>query len=757
MNSSGRIDFQMNLREMFGREKFLEALKSVSTFRLKMSHSSLLYVSLFFLIIFLAFMVRLLPIRWGYFLSEFDPHYQYRLTKNMVENGLFGSNSWLYWQDYMSWYPYGRTIVTSSFPGLPATAAFMYSILNALGIRIILPSNLNPLSADPIYNLCVLFPVIMGTLTCIVMYFLGKDIGGKEVGLLSALFLALNGSYIGRTALGFFDDETVGIFGILLFIFFFLRSIESERTIRSNAIYAIAAGLSLGYIFASWGAARYPLGMAVLFVFVLILLRRYTPRLLLSYAITFGLSLFIAANIPMLGFKFLTEATVIAVFGVFLLLCLLEAIRHINTPRRKTIFAISFLVFCGILFFALSWLGVIQSIQAKFLSILNPYERLFFPLVESVQEHRPSAWGSFYYDFGIGIFFIPVGLFFAAQNPTNRNLFLMIFGLTSVYFAGSMVRLSLIMAPAFCLLWALALTRIIRPFITVMKEAPIIPKRKIGFQAHVGKEFSGAFLIVMLLLLTFTLVLPSPRSIYPRVFDHAYAPVTIAAGSMPIKSDETVTDWLYALNWIRTNESVKVVASWWDYGYWITIVGNKTTLTDNGTMNSTQIEQVAWMFLSNETKAIDLLKQFESTIQGPVTHVLIFMTFDTSGKEIGWGEENKWRWMARISEKKTTYNDTDYRTMTLNEETNQYEDTGWNTRGESTIIYKMMSYVKYSVTPDIDDTQTGIDIKKLTDTSKTQFEQHFKLVYTSYSDPARTGSKSYGGAYGVIGIFEVKY
>lgn len=737
----------MTVRKMFSRERVTEALKSIGALRLKISHSSLIFGSLFFLILFLAFTVRLLPIRWGYYLSEFDPHYQYRLAKNMVENGFFGPNSWIYWHDTMSWYPWGRNMVMS-FPGLPATIAFLYSALNALGIRIILPATLNPLSADPVYNFAILFPVIMGTLTCIVIYFLGKDIGGKEVGLLSALFLALNGAYISRTSLGFSDDETVGIFGILLFVFFFLRSIELERSVRSNATYAVAAGLSLGYIFMSWGASRYALGMALLFVFILILLRRYTPRLLLSYSITFGISLFIAINTPFLGFRFLTEATTILVFGIFLLLCLLEATRYIKTPKRKTLFAISCLAFFAALFLALSWLGVIRPLGDKFLSVLNPYERLFFPLIESVQEHRPSAWGSFYYDFGIGIFFIPVGLFFAAQNPTNRNLFLLVFGLTSVYFAGSMVRLSLLMAPAFCLLWALALTHILRPFITVMKEAPIIPRRKIGFQAHVGREFSSAFLIVMLLLLTFTLVLPSPRSIYPRVFDHAYAPVTIAAGSMALKPDETVTDWFYALSWMRNNESVKIVASWWDYGYWITIIGNKTTLVDNGTLNMTQVEKVAEMFMSNETKAIEILKRYD------VTHVLVFITFDTSGNDIGWGEESKWRWMARISEKWTLRNDTAYGNSTLGTDWVDTNGDGQKTSdelisvtlGKSTIIYKMMQYVKQDVDSSFGET--------LDDTSKMEFEQHFGLVYTSARD---TGKKSYSGAYGIVGIFEVKY
>jgi asparagine N-glycosylation enzyme membrane subunit Stt3 len=278
-----------------------------------------------------------------------------------------------------------------------------------------------------------------------------------------------------------------------------------------------------------------------------------------------------------------------------------------------------------------------------------------------------------------------------------------------------------------------------------MKEAPIIPRRKIGVQAHVGKEFSGAFLIVMLLLLTLTLVLPSPRSIYPRVFDHAYTPVTIATGSMSLRPDRTVVDWFYALNWVRNNESVKVVASWWDYGYWTTIIGNKTTLADNGTINMTQIENIAWMFLSNETQAIEILKPYD------VTHVLVFITFDTSGKDIGWGEESKWKWMARISERLTGVNDTGYITKEVDPNTQQTVEK-WNDRGKSTVIYKMIQLGKQDVNPDYGEA--------LDDASKSQFGQHFRLVYTSFSDPSRPAkevTRHYGGAFGIVCIFEVRH
>ncbi|MDH5267606.1 MAG: glycosyltransferase family 39 protein, partial [Candidatus Bathyarchaeota archaeon] len=727
----------VKIRKLFSKEKVANSFKSVGALRFKASHSSLMHISLLLLILFIALMVRLLPIRWGFHLSEFDPHFQYRLTKHMVENGFF---AWASWRDPMRWYPAGYP-VRVAYPGLPATAAFFYIVVSALGLS---PSPMftsNPLTVDPLFNFCVIFPAIMGALTCLVIYFLGRDIGGKEVGLFSAFFLALNSSYIGRTSLGFFDDETVGIFGILLFIFFFLRSIEPERSLRNGLTYGIASGLSLGYLFSSWGASRYALGMAVLFVFVLILLQRYSSRLLLSYSAAFGVALFIAINIPILGFGYLTETTVLAVFGIFLLLCMYEASRYIKTPKMKMAFVLCFLALIAVSFFMLSWLGYLGPLGAKFWSVINPFERLGEQpgqqLVQSVQEHRPAAWGSFYYDIGIGLFFVPVGLFFAVQNPTNRNIFLCIFGITSVYFAGSMVRLTLLMAPAFSLLWALALVQLLGPFITLIKETPLIPRRKIRFETHVGREFSGAFIVLMFVLLTFTFVLPSPLSTFPRALDHAYSPTTIAAGSLPVRPVDPVPDWIDALNWMRVNlKSTDVVASWWDYGYWITFIANKTSLADNGTINTTQIARIGQMFLSNETEAIKILSNYDAT------YIVVFTTFDQNGNEVGWADEGKWRWMARIG----GLDDDSFGNYTLGADWVDINGDGSqssdelvpNEKGNSTVIYKLMQYGK-------EVTLQGYSTILL---------EHFEEAYFSQT----AGQvRQYGGAVPLVCVYKIKY
>jgi len=741
------------VQKLFSLTKIFETLKSLKVLRVKVTHSALLHTTTLFLILLLAFTVRLLPMRWGYYLSEFDPYWQYSLTRDIVENGYL---HWLTWQDTMRWWPWGVDVAHTSFPGLPLTAATFYNLFHALGIPMAQSFTTDPMASDPVYSFYVMFPVIMAVLTCIAIYFFGKDIGGKDAGLFAAFFLALNSSYVSRTSLGFSDDETIGIFGIILFSLFFLRALDRERPMRASLIYAIGAGMTLGWIFSSWGASRYAAGLSLVFVAVLLLLRRYSTRLLVAYSTTFAIALFIAINVPYLGFRSLLETTNIAIFGMFLLLCAIEVSRRIKTTRMKGLFALSFIVLGISLFFALSWFGYIQPLQAKYTSILNPIERLTQPAVASVQEHRPAAWGSIYYDVGIGILFIPVGFYFAAQNPTNRNIYLILFGLTSIYFASEMVRLMLILAPALCLLWAIALTRILKPFITLLRETPVALRRKTRLEAHVGREFSAAFLILIFGLLTLTFVFPSTESRaqgepFPRVLEQAYVPTTISAASLPVKPDQTVPDWIDALNWMRYNlPQDAVVVSWWDYGYWIAIVADKTSLADNGTLNSTQIGTIGRMFMSPEPEALKILDAFNQQgqrrgLSSKVNYLVAFFTFDGSGNDVGYGEESKWRWMANIG-----FNDLNawktYGNYTLGKDggpdTNgdgQPDEIVDNPKGQNTTIYKLMMWGKMQRISSV----------------QANPPEHFELIY--WSQKGQSSVVTAGGINALVTVWKVNY
>ncbi|UCH01937.1 MAG: hypothetical protein JSV20_08960 [Candidatus Bathyarchaeota archaeon] len=580
-------------------------------------------IALFFcllLILFLSISIRLLPIKWGFTISEFDPYFNYDVTKYVVENGF---SSWSEWYTYRAWYPFGRDIEYTSFPGIPFTGAFLYHFISALGFSV------------TVMDVCIIFPVLMAALTCIVAYYFGKELGGIEVGLLSSLFLAINPAYIGRTNLGFYDTETVGIFATLLAFLLYLRSLKQENKWYVSLFYAIMSGLSLGYVFSSWGASRYPFALLTLFTLILLIIKQYSRRLLISYSTLMGVGILIAVNIPKLGFHFLKELEGIAVFGMFSLLLMYEVAQRFESYKTKVIFITSFISLLGLLAVILWHFGFISLPLGKFMSVINPFERTTIPIVESVQEHRPATWSSFYYQFGILVFLAPLAMIFIFRKLTNEKIFLITYFLSTLYFAASMIRLTVIMAPAICALSALAIVELLKPFISSVIQKPE-KKRRIRRSKRMGKGFSLLPIVCLFLLILWPLV---------EGLDSAYAPTTIASSSIPIR--DQIDDWSEALIWMQNNTNLPedtVVASWWDYGYWITVIAEKTTLADNGTINATQIAQIGRMFMSNETEALTILKRYN------VTHVVVFTTIGLARSgQLLYGDEVKWRWMAKIA------------------------------------------------------------------------------------------------------------
>ncbi|MEM3699334.1 MAG: STT3 domain-containing protein [Candidatus Bathyarchaeia archaeon] len=684
----------MGIRDKLSKENLVNSLKSLGKLRVKISHGSIMTFSALLLILFIAFTIRLFPMRWEIqtgtmHLSEFDPYFQYRFTEYLVNNG-FISWAWPnHWNDTQRWYPKGIDVAALGFTGLPMTTAILYKIVSALGVSIDLMS------------FCAFMPPLMGMLASLAIYFLGKDVGGKVMGLFAALFLALSPSYIQRTSLGFFDDEIIGILALIVFVFMFLRGIEEDRPASSSIMYSIGSGLALGYFCTGWGAAYYPLDLTALFVFVLILIRRYTSRLLWSFSITFGLGLFFAISIPRLTPTYLTQTAILPVAGVFAILCFVEVFRTLKSARSKVIFFIAIAAaFIG--GFGLLW-QYQRGIAGKFISVINPFTREASPLIESVAEHRISAWGSIYYEFGIGIIFFILGLYFILRNLNNKNLFLLIFGLTSLYFACSMVRLFVLMAPAYSLVAATGVVGILKPFNTLLKEPPKISIKKHGLE-HVGKEFSGTAIFLIFIVLMTNFSFPSPR-----VYKQSYSPVTITAGSLPIAPNKPVNEWLDMLAWVRTNlEATDVVVSWWDYGYWLTVLGNVTSLADNATIDTRQIENIGFVFMANETQALKMLELYDPK---RTKYILVFTTLllgQTEGQNYaywaGYGDEGKWMWMARISGKaRDRFIDKGFidagEAWTDETTFGYYNSTQnrwiWNDRGTNSTIYKLMSWAKH--------------------------------------------------------------
>jgi dolichyl-diphosphooligosaccharide--protein glycosyltransferase len=107
--------------------------------------------------------------------------------------------------------------------------------------------------------------------------------------------------------------------------------------------------------------------------------------------------------------------------------------------------------------------GYISPWTGRFYSLLDPtYAKDNIPIIASVSEHQPTAWSSFMFDFHILLFLFPAGLYFCFKRLSDATIFIVLYGLTSMYFAGVMVRLILVATPAVCLISAIAVSATVK-------------------------------------------------------------------------------------------------------------------------------------------------------------------------------------------------------------------------------------------------------------------------------------------------------
>ena len=81
------------------------------------------------------------------------------------------------------------------------------------------------------------------------------------------------------------------------------------------------------------------------------------------------------------------------------------------------------------------------SSAGRSLSLLDPtYASKYIPIIASVSEHQPPAWTSYFTDLNILVLLAPAGIIACFRPLTDASLFLVLYGLTAVYFSGVMVR-----------------------------------------------------------------------------------------------------------------------------------------------------------------------------------------------------------------------------------------------------------------------------------------------------------------------------
>jgi dolichyl-diphosphooligosaccharide--protein glycosyltransferase len=247
------------------------------------------------------------------------------------------------------------------------------------------------------------------------------------------------------------------------------------------------------------------------------------------------------------------------------------------------------------------------------------------------------------------VFLVPVGIYFCFEELNDANSFAILYVLFASYFASIMVRLVLVLTPATCVCAAIGTSVTFQNYMDVLTaSAPEKKETAVAASAaasaaprvvrvpRVSKPVAAMVIAGLTLLFCFYTVHCN------WVTSTAYSSPSIVLQANSGDGGLIIfDDFREAYSWLRHNTAKDAkILSWWDYGYQITGMGNRTVIVDNNTRNNTHIATVGLVMASDEARAYPIMQSLD------VDYLLVIF-----GGKVGYSSDdiNKFLWMVRIS------------------------------------------------------------------------------------------------------------
>lgn len=608
-------------------------LVSLGKFELKLHH--LLILGILSLSFSVSFLVRSQAADYGWELNEFDPFFNYRATQYIVDNGLV---VYFEWHDDLSWYPNGRDISQTSQVVLHTTAAATYWIFGG---------------GMDLYDFTILFPVVFGSLSAIVIFALVRVIGGTTAGLFAALFLSVSLPLIVRGSIGWFKSEPLGLFFGILATYFLLSGLHSTNK-KIAIAKLIAAGITLPLSISAWGGSQFFIIPIGIFFLTLPFVRSDHKFLVWAVPLFTAVVFFVSLGFERLSLHFLfgLGGASILIPTIFLIACIF--IQSKSNENKKLRNGLLFLIL--ILIIATSVLIINASTEFlplpsyRYLNAINPFLTTSVPLVDSVAEHASTTISQSFFFHSILMIFAGLGIWLILKNHKIKNSsfikndlisFSLIFGLIGIYVSSAFVRLEVFASLSLIILSSVGLSILVKEILNHTE-----------FKKFKNLIIKSSFFVGIIVLLLIPISYPESGNWVTA----AKSPPTILNGgsAYPVSTN----DWLESMEWIKNNTPKDaVIASWWDYGYWISTMGERASIADNSTLYTSIIEKLAKMLLTSPEESWSMLQDMQAD------YVVVFVSgqrlaVDNDGEALyvlqGGGDESKKQWFMRIAEEPLT-------------------------------------------------------------------------------------------------------
>ena len=368
----------------------------------------------------IAYDIRMYLLRnFGYIIHEFNPWFNYRATEYLAEHGFA---KFFTWYDYDLWYPLGRPIGTTIYPGMQMTAVAIWEgmqrvpefsvptpwyldwlkqlslYLSSAGLWKVpvIPETLTfaPMSVNDICCLIPWFGSLASLFTGLMAYETSRSV---NAGVMTAGVMAVIPAHLMRSVGGEFDNEAVAMSAICCTFWLWLRAVRTPNSWP----YGVFAGLSCIHMAAAWGGYIFVLNMIGVHALLLTAQGRFHFGLHRAYSIFFIVGTCEALQIPVVGWQPLRSLEQIGPLGVFLgfqALAFCDFWRHRGLFRTTEgfvqfrvavlcLFVVALAGACVVLYPS----GYFGPLSSRIRGLFVKHTRTGNPPVDSVAEHQPAG------------------------------------------------------------------------------------------------------------------------------------------------------------------------------------------------------------------------------------------------------------------------------------------------------------------------------------------------------------------------------
>lgn len=609
-------------------------------------------LALFAIAAYIAYDIRLYAIRdFGRLIHEFDPWFNFHATRYLWEHGIAKFFTWF---DHTVWYPLGRPVGTTIYPGMQLTSVAVWHLLQRIGM----PMSLN--------DICVFVPCWFASIASVLTGFLATECSGiASAGPAAALIMAVIPAHLIRSMGGGYDNESIAVAAMVCTFWLWAKS---TKTPASWPI-AFLAAFAYMYMVAAWGGYVFVINTIAAHAGLLVLLGKFDLSTYKAFTIFYALGTLVAVQIPVVGWtplKSLEQVMPLAVFLMYQVLFLYEVqCKRLGYARgspeaiklrNQVVVTLGGCVLGAL--FILMQTGMFAPLSGRVRGLFIKHMRTGNPLVDSVAEHQPTTSDAFAAHLSTMCLFGPIGWFMLFNKPNNAKIFLLMYSAFGYFFASKMNRLIILMGPIASALggialgaaadWMLSQRKLIseseaapegtaadasasgtepasgapskkkareaarktsssRPVGLTENFAALASAAQEAYRSPTGKGARLAGATVLLLFLPYSYYqfynyghIFAMRIANPSLVFHAQ----LANGQVVV-----VDDYLDSYNWLAANTPPDArVLSWWDYGYQISGIANRTTLADGNTWNHDHIALVGRCLTSEESRAHQLVR-----------------------------------------------------------------------------------------------------------------------------------------------------